>query len=383
MLTDVRVRGLAARARASPSNMILIISSRRDAHIHCVTQHLDAMGQRWIRLNTETFASNCTLCIDPATGTGDLHFLDSGLSVHLSSVTSVWYRKPDPPVLSHFNVDQSTLDYVEAEFNELLNGVYSLLDSAAWINNPFTTRIAHRKLLQLRVANSLGFRVPKSIITNRADVALRFAESVGWDVAIKSLGALSVHKADGNTQLQFGLFTRRLTKDELLATSDKIEHMPTLFQEYIAKDFELRVTCVGDDVFCCRIDSQQDELCREDMRFNIGQLHHEMMDNAPLARMLQAYLRAFGLNFGCFDIAVLSTGEYVFFECNPNGQWLWVEELTGAPIGASVAKLLSMPVPAPGPQICTNRLPVRYAAHYAETQEFSVKKVGGKLYRAD
>jgi len=33
-------------------------------------------------------------------------------------------------------------------------------------------------------------------------------------------------------------------------------------------------------------------------------------------------------------------GEHVFFECNPNGQWLWIEELTGAQIGKAIAELL-------------------------------------------
>ena len=51
-------------------------------------------------------------------------------------------------------------------------------------------------------------------------------------------------------------------------------------------------------------------------------------------------MKEFGLNFGCFDIAVTPSGEFVFFECNPNGQWLWIEEFTGAPIGKAIAELL-------------------------------------------
>jgi hypothetical protein len=55
---------------------------------------------------------------------------------------------------------------------------------------------------------------------------------------------------------------------------------------------------------------------------------------------MEAYLEAFGLNFGCFDFAVSQSGETAFLECNPNGQWLWVEELAGLPIGAAIAELL-------------------------------------------
>mgnify|MGYP000370219233 CR=1 FL=1 len=34
------------------------------------------------------------------------------------------------------------------------------------------------------------------------------------------------------------------------------------------------------------------------------------------------YLEIFGLDSGVFDFAVNTSGEYVFFECNANGQWL-------------------------------------------------------------
>ncbi len=52
-------------------------------------------------------------------------------------------------------------------------------------------------------------------------------------------------------------------------------------------------------------------------------------------------MSAFGINFGCFDIAYTKDGKFVFFESNPNGQWLWIEEATGLPIGKAIAELLS------------------------------------------
>jgi hypothetical protein len=33
-------------------------------------------------------------------------------------------------------------------------------------------------------------------------------------------------------------------------------------------------------------------------------------------------------------------GGYTFFELNPNGQWAWVEQLTGLPIAAALAEEL-------------------------------------------
>ena len=60
-----------------------------------------------------------------------------------------------------------------------------------------------------------------------------------------------------------------------------------------------------------------------------------------IAGKCTAFLRRMGLSFGCFDFIVTPSGEYVFLECNPNGQWLWVELETGLPISQAIAEFLS------------------------------------------
>ena len=60
-----------------------------------------------------------------------------------------------------------------------------------------------------------------------------------------------------------------------------------------------------------------------------------------IADKCRRYLQHMGLNFGCFDFIVTPDGEYVFLECNPNGQWLWVELATGLKIADAIADFLS------------------------------------------
>jgi D-alanine-D-alanine ligase-like ATP-grasp enzyme len=48
-------------------------------------------------------------------------------------------------------------------------------------------------------------------------------------------------------------------------------------------------------------------------------------------------VQALGLNFGCIDFIVRPDGRMVFLECNPNGQWLWIEMATKMPISESNA----------------------------------------------
>ncbi len=320
--------------------MILVVSSKRDGHVERVAEALKQNGREWVRINTEDIARNLSVSVDPPSGTGEIRVFDSNRSFRLEDVTAVWYRKPDPFDLSHFEMDEHAIDYAEAELRETLEGIYALTGDALWINNPLTSRIAHRKMLQLKVAASLGFNVPKTVITNSVEEALRFAESLDWDIAVKSLGAISVTQSGTAAPRQFGLFTRRINREELLSVQDKIPHLPTCFQEYIDKAYELRITCAGSEIFSCRIDSQDHELNREDMRFDIKSARHRIVSVPKLESRLAKYLKAFDLNFGCFDIAVSKSGHFYFLECNPNGQWAWIEEMTGAPIAAAVARLI-------------------------------------------
>jgi glutathione synthase/RimK-type ligase-like ATP-grasp enzyme len=321
--------------------MIVIFTSKYDSHVESVAKHLSGSGASWIRLNTEDFATNVAVVIDPCAGSGTLKIKDSGKSIDLSAVSAVWYRKPESVDCKHFDLDDGAKEYVEAEFNEVLLGVYSLLNQAFWINDPFETRISHRKMLQLRVAARCGFQVPETIITNVADEAFRFSSKVGGDLAIKSLGALTVATAETDHTAQYGIFTRRITDLEIKKFGDKIEYLPTKFQRFVKKKSELRVVCVGGKVFACRIHTRADDLTNEDYRFDTLNLCHSPVDLPHLHKGLHAYLKEFNLNFGCFDfIEPEGGGDPIFLECNPNGQWRWVEEKTGQPIGSAIAELL-------------------------------------------
>lgn len=328
--------------------MILIFTAKIDSHVGSVSKHLDAAGVAWVRINTEDLATNIELTVNPTSGNGTLFVRDSGKRIDLSRVTAVWYRKPEPVAVAHLAVDAGALEYVEAEFTEILMGIYALLKDAIWINNPFTTRHAHRKLLQLRVAAEVGFKTPRTILTNDVETALQFASEIGVDLAIKSIGSLCVSQAVDKQTVHYGLFTRRITHEELEAAKDKVRYMPTLFQEFVEKRCELRITCVGEQVFACCIEARIGDVTSDDYRFDTKKLKHSAFECSELHQKLHAYMRAFALNFACFDILISKQGEAIFCECNPNGQWQWCEEMAGLPIGEAIAfQLMGLQIPKP------------------------------------
>ena len=103
----------------------------------------------------------------------------------------------------------------------------------------------------------------------------------------------------------------------------------------------MRATCIGDRIFSCRIDSQDLKNSKEDWRKgNPAKTPHssiKLPQNIELG--LRQMMKYYNLNFGAFDSAVTPEDDYIFFEVNPNGQWAWIEVLTGMPIGKSLADL--------------------------------------------
>lgn len=56
---------------------------------------------------------------------------------------------------------------------------------------------------------------------------------------------------------------------------------------------------------------------------------------------LARFLADFGLRFGAFDFAVTADDAWWFLECNPNGQWAWLQAAAGLPITNAIADLLA------------------------------------------
>lgn len=327
-----------------PSPLVLVITSEQDTHVHVVGELLSERGIDWVRLNTDDLFRNTRMTLHPTTATGQITILDSGLTVDLEAVSAVWYRKPETPSTSHMRASGGHSErFLEAEAYEALLGLYAMLQDKPWINNPLTTRYAHRRFRQLHVARRIGFLTARSVFANDPDEVLAFAESVDGPLALKSLGALAVtDPVEGNVAHQYGVLTRTIDRDTLGELRASIENMPTFLQEYVDKRYDLRVVVAGRHVFACRIHSQSGELTRHDFRIQTKNLHHETIELEPELRALMGrYLDEMGLNFGCFDFVEDADGTPYFLECNPNGQWLWVEKKTGAPIAAAIADLLA------------------------------------------
>lgn len=326
---------------ASPPPAVLMISTKLDPHVDAVLAILERRGVRCFRLNTDHFHEEYHVTMTDGIE-GSIRMSDRwGRScLFPQGLRSVWMRKPEPSLPPPGIEDEGVVNYISDEMRELM-GFLPMDGRVPWINSPDENRRHQRKFPQLRLAQSLGLRVPRSIITNDPVEAERFFESCPGGVICKPM-LMGSHYIEGAHHVAY---TRRVGPGEFAALKATIALCPTYLQEAIAKDHELRVTIIGDRLFNCRIDSQGVEGAEQDWRaVDTIKLPHRIEPlRADVDAALRAYLKRCGLRFGAFDLIVTPEGDHVFLELNPNGQWYWVELATQAPMAEAMADLLEAP----------------------------------------
>ena len=257
-----------------------------------------------------------------------------GVDISPIHVGSAWFWK----VTSFRTRDAATnlakqLSLVN-EMTQTQHAIWSLYPDEIWLNSPRSTYRANLKLEQLVVARHVGFIIPRTVVTNQWSDVEEILMRDGGDAIVKmSRGVI----ADHNTVK--GMYTTRLTRELLADLRGRTVAFPGIYQPYVDKQREWRVTVVGDRVFSAAIytrdDAKEDwrtmQIDPEAVRFRRDKLPHE------LELQCHAYLRQMGLRYGAFDFIERVSGEIVFLECNPSGQFMWLQDDLGYCIADGIA----------------------------------------------
>lgn len=326
-------------------DQILVLSNAGDdVHTELVMEHLERMGERCFRFNTETFPEFLNLSVEARDGDilGQLVGVDQKAPIDLSRVKSVWYRRPVAPQPKE-NMHKGYWEFAQEESKGALWSFYTALDTF-WLNSPITLKLLEQnKLYQIREAMRVGLSVPKTVVTNDPSVLYEFAERNGGTIALKTLhGSFFTREDSPATEL---IFTTPITTATIRERWTDISLAPVLAQAYIEKKMEFRVTMVGEKIFSCAIHSQESEFTKHDWRnYDFNRVKHEPYAlPEDVNRKLLLLMKRLGLVYGGIDMILTPSGEYVFLEVNPSGQWHWIEKLTGMPISQAIADLLANP----------------------------------------
>lgn len=319
--------------------LVLVLSNSDDVHVPPVLAALGCEAVRYVRVDTDRAWPDSSVELDVAgpTTSGRLHV--DGRVIDLSDVTAIWNRRPQTPATPTW-LSGDARTFAAEETAAALHGVLRCLD-ARWLNHPDRVRAASFKPAQLNAATSCGFSVPRTYVGQDPMRVRRFVEAVGGTAIVKLVSPGPPRVASNDP---YNVFAHLVSIDDL-GGDEAISSAPAIWQEPVAKSHELRVTLVGDQVLCCAIDSQADAASRTDWRRgDPDTIDHAAVDlDDTTAQRCRALAARYGLEFAAFDLIVTPTGEVVFLEFNPNGQWLWIEELSGLPIAATIASWLTAP----------------------------------------
>ena len=258
-----------------------------------------------------------------------------------SDVKSVLFWRPKLPDEMKEKIEGKDRGFYYQEWISFLKGIYLCLKDRFWMNPfPWNT-VLEEKLFQLKTAQEIGFTIPQSFITTSLTEAALYFKSVSDDVVYKPFSQMFWEDKKGDSQIDtYQLYTSIIKKDDLDNEPDHVT--PNIFQVYIPKKIELRITCVGTAVMACEIHSQQSEISKHDWRkYDLDNTPYKKHDLPPdIEQFCLQFLKRLGLTYGCIDMIVTPNDEYVFLELNPNGQFGWIEHMTGLPITENIARML-------------------------------------------
>lgn len=317
--------------------MILVITSIEDVHADFVIPKLHNLGVEVCRFHPDNFLSENNLSfifqdkIAWHLTTLNNEFID------FSKISAIYYRKPSSPKSLTSTVAEMQ-EFCEAEsgyFIRAFLGYLSSLANVKWINNHQKIRLAENKPLQFTIAKNIGLTMPKTIITNNPSLAYEFYLNQSKNIVLKAL----VGKGLPNKKL---FYTTRLGKNLKRNDFDSVKTTATYFQEFIEKAYDIRIVVVESSIFSVKIESQEFIESSTDFRAtSYKNLKHSIIDlPAPLKKYLLKLVKSFGLVHAEIDMCVTKDDQYIFFEINPNGQWLWLELQTDIKISDAFVNAL-------------------------------------------
>lgn len=318
---------------------VLVLAEELDRTADCVIEGLVERAVPVVRLDLSWFPQQLTLNAEFCDGRwrGRLH--TDHRTVELEEIRSVYVRTP-----SSFRMPEGMTaverDYAKREAKLGVGGVLLGLPEVLWVNRPDLAATAAYKPVQLATAARCGLSVPRTLITNSPDAVTRFTAGSVDGVVLKPLSTNLIWE---DHTYKMG-WTRRLSPQDL-GDLRGIEVTAHQFQDWAPKRFECRAVVVGEEIFAVAIHAGS-EASYIDWRSDFPALTYEVMElPEAVTKGLLMFMAELGLVYGAFDLVIGSDDhdeEAVWLlECNPGGQYGFLEATAGVPITNSLVELLT------------------------------------------
>ncbi len=254
-------------------------------------------------------------------------------------IRSVWFRRARPA--KNFPgarvCDQGFLENQWLAFHRNMNQYAGTLSQALWVNDPIAAQHGENKVHQLHHARRAGFKIPDTLISNDPERILKFLKQQ-HKVIYKTF---TPHLWQSDSQMHVA--HARLIDPVQAIDPRSLAIAPGIFQSYVNKVADLRVTVIGQHLFAMQLKSSQGHAF-VDWRSHTKEATFRAQAielSSALKANIQNLMQRMNLVYGCVDLVVDANQDVYFLEVNQGGQFLFAERwVTELPLLRAMTALL-------------------------------------------
>jgi glutathione synthase/RimK-type ligase-like ATP-grasp enzyme len=317
--------------------MLFILTNSQDATVSFLIPALEKSGLPFVRLDTDQVLRSAAF--EFHAGLPRLRL--NGSWHEPARISHIWYRRPEELKDAGFD-DSPEGKYTRAEWAEFFENFFAHVPKERWMNHPSANAGASRKLEQLSTAAQFGIKIPDSLVTQEPEELRAFYAKHGGRVIAKPLSTGYIERGKGEADSL--IYTNRLRPTDM-ERLEELSVCPTLFQEFVQKDYDVRITVVDSELTAVKLIAKEaDGTQRCDIRRNnmVDVNYSEIDLPEQVASGIWKLMKNYRLRFAAIDMVVSHSGEWFFLEINPNGQWAWIDPEAGTDIAASFVKAFSV-----------------------------------------
>lgn len=321
--------------------MILILSEEHDQATNGVIDWLRLWKQPVLRINDSDEIRIREIRLSPS-GNQVSFSLNDDTRIHtLSAMQAYWYRRGDvrlkaATVASGLALSEQVSAYLGKETRKLrefflreLDRIPNRIGSIFDLNN--------NKLCNLATAAECGLLVPDThIVTQTARlrpllVTPKISKAIYNNFDVFAPG------------YRISSYTSQVAEEDIPAGEALF---PSLVQDFIDKQFDVRVFYLRGKTWAAAVFSQNDAQTRTDYRrYNDGRPNRAEAISLPgtLRARINKLMKRLGMACGSLDFALTSDGRFYFLEVNPVGQFSTLSFSCGFNLEKAIATELCKP----------------------------------------
>ena len=303
---------------------ILLISNRFDFSTDFIAIELKKQNIDFIRINRDEL-KDYTIRFDPIQPELIGEHKDYSFTISTKYLKSIYYRAPTflRDIFQEGLTEEEQL--IRTQWTAFVRSL-CVFENIKWFNNPIDIYKAEIKPYQLYLANKLGIKIPKTIISNKT-IDIGFENQ-----AIKSIDTAIVSKGDEEGFVYTEIYKKNELKEEKYSS-------PFFIQQGLVPKIDIRVTVIENNVIAIKITS--DKNIDEDWRRHKNELKYTIFElPKKINNFCINYVKKLNLNFGAIDL-IFHNNEYYFIEINPTGEWSWLQQNTGYSFDEIIVNSLS------------------------------------------